>query len=73
MSTARSERGSELALYRALNCRQQEAPMYVQSDEWTMEELVPEEVDTPPFWKDVTVASGLAMALMAIAAMMLLS
>lgn len=47
--------------------------MYVQSDEWTMEELVPEEVDTPPFWKDVTVASGLAMALMAIAAMMLLS
>jgi hypothetical protein len=45
------------------------------SDEWTLEDLVPgeDELDTPPFWKDLMVASGLAMAFWAIAAFMLLS
>jgi len=34
------------------------------TDEWTLEDLVlrEDDVDTPPLWKDLTVASGLAMA-----------
>lgn len=45
------------------------------SDEWMLEDLVPgeDDVETPSFWKDLTVASGLAMAVWAIAAFLLLS
>jgi hypothetical protein len=45
------------------------------SDEWTLEDLVPgeDDVETPSFWKDLMVASGLATAIWAIAVLLLLS
>jgi hypothetical protein len=45
------------------------------SDEWALEDLVPAEDDAEnlALWKDLTLASGLAVALLATAAFLLLS
>jgi hypothetical protein len=72
----RTLRGSRFALVRASRHPEKRRSMiHLASDEWALEDLVPAEDDAenPALWQDLTLASGLAVALLATAAFLLLS